>query len=296
LNYENDDSSDRRLGSDSKLTFTAPADGQYIVQLGDVRGLHGEKFSYKLTIRPRRPDFKVTFQGANPTVNTGSGKEFHVQVERIDGFEGPISVNIAGLPPGFSTTSPLTIERGQFRAFGVITAKSDAAKPTAENSKTTKITATATINQLEVTHDVNNLGEIKLAEKPKVLVRIVPADADSFPKVETDGKPLVLEIEPGTTAVFKVRAERAGYKGRIPFGNADSGRNLPHGVYVDNIGLNGLMVVEGSNERTFFITASKIVPEQTRLFHLRATVEGNQTTQPVLLRIKRRIGLAQGSE
>ena len=36
----------------------------------------------------------------------------------------------------------------------------------------------------------------------------------------------------------------------------------------------------------FFITAAKWVPAQTRLFHLQAQVEGNQTSWPVLLKIR----------
>jgi hypothetical protein len=41
--YENDDDAKRELGDDSRLTFTAPADGDYIVRLKDVRGQQGEK-------------------------------------------------------------------------------------------------------------------------------------------------------------------------------------------------------------------------------------------------------------
>ena len=62
---------------------------------------------------------------------------------------------------------------------------------------------------------------------------------------------------------------------------------MPHGVFVDNIGLNGLLIVEGTNEREFFITVSKWVPEQTRLFHLRSAEEGNQTSLPVMLHVRK---------
>ena len=34
LPYENDDDAERKLGRDSKLIFTAPADGDYVVCLG----------------------------------------------------------------------------------------------------------------------------------------------------------------------------------------------------------------------------------------------------------------------
>jgi hypothetical protein len=58
-------------------------------------------------------------------------------------------------------------------------------------------------------------------------------------------------------------------------------------VYVDNIGLNGMTLLSGESERRFFITAAKWVSETTRLFHLRANVEGNQTSWPVMLHVRK---------
>ena len=63
--------------------------------------------------------------------------------------------------------------------------------------------------------------------------------------------------------------------------------NLPHGVIVDNIGLNGLLIVEGQSERQFFLTAAPWVPEQTRIFHLKANEDGGQTSWPVILKVQR---------
>ena len=57
LHYENDDDGERKLGRDSKLTFTAPADGDYLVRVSDVRGLGGDRFAYRLLIRRPQPDF-----------------------------------------------------------------------------------------------------------------------------------------------------------------------------------------------------------------------------------------------
>ena len=72
----------------------------------------------------------------------------------------------------------------------------------------------------------------------------------------------------------------------VSFGREYAGRNLPHGVYVDNIGLNGLLLLDNMNERTFYLTAAKWVPETTRLFHIQAAQEGKQTSIPVLLHVK----------
>src|SRR5204863_984959 len=106
----NDDDADRKLGTDSKLFFTAPKDGAYLVRVSDTRAFGGDRFTYRLVVRPAKPDFKVTLNGANPTVNSGSGRSFSVTADRTDGFDGDISVDISKLPKGFSASTPLVIQ------------------------------------------------------------------------------------------------------------------------------------------------------------------------------------------
>ena len=48
LYYANDDDGERKLGLDSRLHFTAPADGAYLVRVTDTRGFSGERFVYRL--------------------------------------------------------------------------------------------------------------------------------------------------------------------------------------------------------------------------------------------------------
>ena len=94
----------------------------------------------------------------------------------------------------------------------------------------------------------------------------------------------MFEIRPGETIRARVRAVRHDFPGRIELGrDDDAGRNLPHGVYVDNVGLNGLLIVEDQTEREFFLTASPITQPGRRLFHLKATPDGGQTSLPVWL-------------
>jgi len=289
--YENDDDSRRSFGADSRLTFTAPDDGAYSVRLSDIRGFEGEKHQYTLSIRRRNPDYKVTLTGENPTINAGSGKEFELLANRLDDFDGAIEVQIDNLPDGYYATSPLVIEPGQLRAYGVVHAKSDAKEHPEDVWKAVKISAYAKIGNTEVNHEVNSLGVVKLAPASKVTARIVPADGgDAAPSADQPppaDQPWVLQIRPGETVFAKAVVERGDFTGRISFGNESSGRNLPHGVYVDNIGLNGLLIVEGKSEREFQITAAKWVSEGTRLFHLVASVEGQQATWPVLLQIQK---------
>ena len=287
LNYQNDDSAKRDLGADSKLTFTAPRDGEYLVRIRDVRGYESDKHTYQLVIRPRQPDFAVTLHTKDPTVNAGSAKEFRLTVNRQDDYAGPVRIDITGLPPGYTATTPMTIQAGQNDTFGVMTAAADAPVLTPENAKASKLTAMATINGQEVTHEVNNFGEIKRADAAKVTLKIVAADTGAKLIVPADGSPAQVDIEPGQTIMLKVVVDRKGYDGNVPFGNEGSGRNLPHGLIVDNIGLNGLLILEKQTERNFFISAAKWVPDQERLFHLKTDVEGGQAAAPVLIRVRR---------
>ena len=284
--FENDDESTRRLGKDSKLTFTTPADGDYLVRVSDIRGFQGEAFKYTLTVRPRRPNFSVKLGGFSDGVPKGAGREFSVTAQRQDNYSGPIRVDISDVPKGFHVTTPLVIERGQIRAFGAIYANADAPMP--GNGKIlAKVSANATINGKAVRHPVNDLTNIKLLAKPKLLIRVAPAKGQPAQE-SSNTKPLEFVIAPGETISARVTIERNGFKGRVSFGNHDSGRNLPHGVYVDNIGLSGLLIVEGQNEREFFITADKWVPVTTRWFHIRTTAEKGIASFPIILHVRKK--------
>ncbi len=295
--YENDDDGWRKLGSDSRIAFTAPDDGDYLVRASDVRGLGGDDYRYELVVRAPRPDFQIKLEAPDPTINAGSGKEFSVIAERTDDFDGDIHVDVVGLPPGFHASTPIVIQTGQTTAYGTITADADAPALTAENSKLVKLIASAVVDGKEITKDGVDLGELKLAEKPKILVQVLaPQDGPQPSAAATNDKGAAateLFIAPGDTISAIVKVERNGFDGEILFGEEYAGRNLPHGVYVDNIGLNGLTLLAGESERRFFITAAKWVPETTRPFHLRAGVEGNQTSWPVTLHVRHRPDVAE---
>ena len=160
INYSNDDDGLRQFGSDSRLMFTAPENGVFVVRLSESRGRSGPLFAYRLTIREARPDFKVTLEGANPSVAPGSGKGFNLKLERLDGFEGKVRVDLPSLPRGFHITTPILIEAGQASASGTIYAADDA--PIDNPFKIEgKITATATVQGKEIIKTINPIGTVK---------------------------------------------------------------------------------------------------------------------------------------
>ncbi len=280
--YENDDDSMRQLGKDSRLIFTAPSDGEFLVRVTDVRGATGEKLKYKLIVRPARPNFSVRLHGANPTINPGSGKEFFVKANRIDGYSGPIRVDIKNLPKGFYVTTPLVIEANHDIAYGTINALPNAQTP---KKSMVKVTASATINGERVTNAVNSLGTIKVVKKKQLQIELIGKGDYVVKKGNGPDSPEEWVIEPGQTIAATVKIKRNGMKARVQFEALK--QNLPHGIIIDNIGLNGLLIVEGQSERTFFLTATKWVPETTRTFHLKTGAGGSQSSWPIILHVRK---------
>ncbi len=284
--FQNDDDPSRQAGTDSVLLFTAPATERYVVRVSDTRGFGGgTNHFYTLSIREPQPAFSVKVEGLDPKVSPGSGRELRFVATRREGFQGPIRIEVGGLPPGFLASTPVELEAGQVRAMATLHAAPDAVAPDDALDRAVKVTASATIGGRLVTVPLGGLGNIQLDKAPKVTLEILPGPDRSVVREEA-GKPLELVLRPGQTISARVRARRNDFKARIEMGNEDSGRNLPHGVYVDNIGLNGLLIVEDQTEREFFLTAAKKAPKGTRMFHLRTSADGGQCSLPVVVRVE----------
>ncbi|MEM6979876.1 MAG: c-type cytochrome domain-containing protein, partial [Planctomycetota bacterium] len=66
--YQNDDDPHRLVGKNSRLVFTAPDDGRYVVAISDARGETNtpdgasDAYRYRLTIRAASPSFDIRFK------------------------------------------------------------------------------------------------------------------------------------------------------------------------------------------------------------------------------------------
>lgn len=274
LHYSNDDDGERKLGRDSRLMFTAPSDGRYLVRVQDVRGLGGERFAYRLTVRPPKPDFHVSMAGNNAAVFAGGGRTLTFTAERVDGFDGPIGIDVTGLPSGFHVSTPIEIQSGHTQAMAVLYADADAAQPGDDSAAAVKVTATAEVLGSQVVKDLGKIGALRLAPKGKITVRLAPAE---------------VTLAPGQTVVAQLKIERNGNDGPINF----TVNNLPHGVIVDNIGLNGVLIPEGQTEREIFLTARPWVPETSRTCFAASTVGGGEASPAITLHVHKPSNLAQ---
>jgi len=270
--YANDDDGDRRLGTDSRLIFTAPEEAAYLVRVTDVKRAGGERYAYRLIVRDAKPDFRASLEGATPSVPAGSGLAFTARVERIDGFEGAVRMDIEGVPPGFSVSTPLVIEPGLTEAKGTLFAAADAPKPA---GATLRIRATAVVEGRETVRDVPAPAALSVAAKPRTLVWLEP-------DLPTAGDALTLK--PGGMVAARIRIERTAHNERVTF----DVENLPFGAIVDDIGLNGILIPEGQTERRIFLTCAKWVGETTRPVYARIREAPSATSRPVPVRVPAR--------
>jgi hypothetical protein len=96
----NDDHVDRREGlvthhADSYIEAKLPADGRYVVQVGDIQGKGSAEHAYRLRVTPSRPGFDLRVTPATLSATPGGTVPITVHVFRRDGFDGPIELSLA---------------------------------------------------------------------------------------------------------------------------------------------------------------------------------------------------------
>src|SRR5207302_1581475 len=106
---------------------------------------------------------------------------------------------ITNVPPGFLVSTPLVIQSGHSEVKGTINAAPDAMQPAKTNSPEIQVVASAVVKNQPVIKEVNTLGKIKLAEKPKLFVAIEPYSelATNFVERSVTSPPLEITIAPG---------------------------------------------------------------------------------------------------
>jgi len=259
LTWRNDDGGPG-YGSDSRLNFVAPQDGDYIVHLKDVRGLEGDDSAYRLSIHDAKPDFELRANPENPNIPKGGTALLTIEVNRVQGYDGPIEISVDGLPAGV-TASPASIPAGQDSTVILLTADPVASADAAPAAF--KIVGHASING----HDV---ARIASEEAPLKLASVIPA-----PDAIVTAGPSPITLAPGQEVKVTLNVERRnGFRGRVPC----TVRNLPPGVRVVNIGLNGVLVTEAQTSRTFTLRAEDWAKPITQPIYVVGEVESNSPT------------------
>ena len=271
LYYRNDDGG-AMYGKDSRLTFMAPADGEYMLRLGDVRSLHGYNFGYRLSAHEPRPDFSIVADLLNPNVPLGAARPITVTANRIDGFAGDIDVKLLELPAGWTATAG-TIKAGQNSTVLIL-----AASEKAVGGFPLKLQGTALIGKQRLVRHVDTTEKLSL-------VSTAPApELTVFTDVQR------LTVEPGGTVSMTASIKRhKGFAGRVPI----DVRGLPHGIITTDVGLNGILITPTETAMRFTLEVQPWVKPGEQPFYIVARIETTSPQRqdfayavPILLTIK----------
>ena len=252
-------------------TSRRPAEGDYLIHIKDVRGIGGENFAYRLSIREPRPDFRLSVNPSNPNVPLGGSIPVEVVAFPMDDFNGSINVTLENLPPGFKATSGV-IAPGQVRTTLLLSAAADA-------------TLSAVV-PLKAVGRSQNLTHIANPEDTLALISLMPK-----PDVLMTAETKSVEVEQGKTAEIAVAIQRQnGFGGRVPV----AVMNLPPRVKLVDIGLNGVLINETETHRTFTIEALQNAEPIEQLIYVGGDVETRSdlpsvyaAPQAILLKVKR---------
>ena len=112
---------------DSRLRVTFPEDGVYALSVRDHLRRGGETFAYRVEATPVEPSLRLTLleTAATSVIPQGNFTYLLANVSRSD-FDGPIKVDLLGLPEGVTASSPV-IPAGQAQMPIIIQATPEAA-------------------------------------------------------------------------------------------------------------------------------------------------------------------------
>jgi hypothetical protein len=212
----------------------------------------------------------LTVTPRNPNVPLGGSIPVTVTAFRMDEFDGPIEVEIAGLPAGLSATKAI-IAPGQVSTTLLLKAVADA-----------KLDRAVPLN---VKGTAGAIAHFANPEDKTKLIALMPK-ADVAMTAETK----VVEVEAGKKAQVAVRIQRQnGFGGRVPV----EVRNLPPRVFVTNVGLNGVLINEDEDHRSFTIEALPTAEPMEQMIYVSGRIESRSNDQnsyaapePILLRVK----------
>lgn len=192
-----------RNGDPAAAKFTAPADGKYVVFVGnrDPNGSYGPRCVYRLRVSKPTPDFRAVVMPKSrdligaPLGYAGGQLALDVFVDRRDGFTAPVTATAEGLPAGV-TAKPTVIGTGQRWGTLVLTVADGAAAYTGPIS----VKCTATTADKTVAHDA----------RPAAITWSVQAN-NNTPTITRLERQLMLAVRPDK-APMKVAVDLPGLK------------------------------------------------------------------------------------
>jgi hypothetical protein len=100
-----------QFNKDSRISYRFPKPGRYQVEIRNLWKTTGEDFPYELLVHAPKPEADLMLSTDHPYLHPGETGKLKVTLDRRDGFDGPVEIVLAGLPPGI-TAEPFEIPAG----------------------------------------------------------------------------------------------------------------------------------------------------------------------------------------
>lgn len=200
--------------SDSRISFTAPADGTYVVRVAERDpDRAGDAFAYRLRVSaPATPDFRLSLPADVVLAPRKGETKFKVKIEALGGFAGEVALQIGGLPPGVTVSpEPLVSKPGDYE----LTIK--VAETAAVGAVPLTITGTARVGEQMVSHPAT--FTLEAAGRPVVDALWLAVTVPTPFKVK--GVYEVKYAQRGSRFVRKFALERGDYAGPLTVRLAD---------------------------------------------------------------------------
>lgn len=297
---------DDAVGKDSRLDWTAPADGDYILQIADLHSRGGEAFVYHIVATPARPDFELRCDDDKALIGPGSGYAMYVTAIPRNGFASDIRLSVEGLPPGVTATAdriPARMLGPQSHACVIFRAAPDA-RPAFSRIR---IVGTAEITLPDGRKETIRREAIPWQEiyspgggRARYPVNLHAASVTEPSDVVVKVSATEVTLKPGGTAEIGVEVTRQkGYDKNVVLDvylqhlNTKYGNPLPPGVTVD-VGRSKTLLGPKETQGKIVLRAAPDAPEIERLpiavlgqVSINFVVKISQASEPIWLSVKK---------
>ena len=295
-------SNDDTFGKDASVTFAPAADGEYVLRIRDLNSKGGASAVYFIEADWARPDFTLRCDPDKAMIGPGSSTAWYVHVVRSNGFDGPVNVEVKGLPAGVSV-NPLTIPPTMTQGLLVLTAAADAPR----DAVGVQLVGTATVKQADgkeetLVRAVTPNQEIYLPGGGRGRFDVgmhSVAVTDPSDILKVDVKPVAITLKPGQEVKIEVTIQRrADYDKSvsldIPLAHLGQvhGNPLPPGVTVET-GKSKTLLGTGSQGHIVLKAAPNAAPIENVPISVLAHVSINfvvkvsYSSPPILLTIQK---------
>ncbi len=219
---------DANSSADAYVDYTFPADGEYLIRVGDATSFGGSEYVYRLDVHPPRPDFSLTVSPDNPRVTAGGTIGLTVLVQRREGFASDIEISVPNAPAG-TVIPPTTLTNGQAQVVLSMTMPETAP----EGMTPISIIGKAKVGETEITHKATPTERVRYVNSWRympvadLLLNVLP----KAPFTLTWGQPTIKLVQGKRIKVPVTIHRTEGFTGRVRV----TVQGLPSGTYVPPI-------------------------------------------------------------